>query len=61
MGPHLARGRQPMLRYAVDGLEAPRWIEGRHGDHVPRPSERKRRPRSCVRSTVRRHYIKYEI
>ena len=54
MGPHLARGRQPMLRHALDGLEAPRRAQRRRRDYVPRPSERKRRPRSCVGSKIKK-------
>ena len=54
MGPYLARGRKPILRHAVDGLEASRRAERRGRDRVPRPSERKRRPRSCVGSKIGR-------
>ena len=52
MGAHLARGRKPVLWNALNGFEASRRAKRRRRDYVPRPSERKRRSRSCVGSKI---------
>ena len=45
----------------LDGLQASRRAERRRRYQLPRSSGRKRRARSCVGSTIKIHYIKYEI